>query len=225
MTGVGSTEPAKTAGYEILALDDLERIPYRGSGQVLRPLRRRLRFRAFGVNVWSADAEGDGLIPPHHEDSGNEELYVVVRGTARFTRGEETFDAPAGTLVHVLAETFREATAVDAGTMILAMGATAGEAFVPHGWEDVHVAFAQLEAGDAAAGRATMEEVLAGAEEPWGGHYNLACYLALAGETDAAIKHLRTAVELDRDKVMKWLPEDSDLDPLRDYPRFKELAG
>jgi len=24
---------------------------------------------------------------------------------------------------------------------------------------------------------------------------------------------------------MKWLPEDSDLDPLRDDPRFKELAG
>ncbi|HEY8644320.1 MAG TPA: hypothetical protein VIL77_00390 [Gaiellaceae bacterium] len=214
------------SGYEILSLDDLDRVPHRGSGQVLRPLRRRLGFRAFGVNVWSADAEGDGLIPPHHEDSGNEELYVVVRGTARFTRGEETFVAPAGTLVHVVADTFREATAVEAGTMILAMGATAGEAFVAHGWEDVNIAFAQLEAGDAAAGRATMEAALARAtEELWGWNYNVACYLALAGEHDAAFEHLLTAVELDRDKVMKWLPEDSDLDPLRDYPRFKELAG
>lgn len=212
-------------GYEILSLDDLDRIPYRGSGQVLRPLRRRLGFRPFGVNVWSAEATGDKLVPPHEEESGHEELYVVVRGTARFTLDEETFDAPAGTLVHATAGTFREATAAEAGTMVLAAGAKAGEAFVPHGWEDVHVAFAQLEAGDAAAGRATMEEFLAGAEEPWGGHYNLACYLALAGETDAAIEHLRTAIELDRGSVMKWLPEDTDLDPLRDDRRFQELAG
>jgi hypothetical protein len=212
------------AGYEILSLDDLDRVPYRGSGQVLRPLRRRLGFRPFGVNVWSADAAGDKVIPPHEEDSGHEELYVVVRGTARFTLDKETFDAPAGTLVHAPAGTFREATAVEAGTMVLAAGAKAGEAFVPGGWEDVHIAFAHLEAGDAAAGRAIMEEALAQPEEAWGRQYNLACYLALAGETDAAFEHLGIAVELDRAKVMKWLPHDDDLDPLRDDPRFQELS-
>ena len=212
-------------GYEILSIDDLDRIPYRGRGQVLRPLRRRLGFRPFGANVWSADAAGDSLVPPHLEDSGHEELYVVVRGAARFTLGEETFDAPAGTLVHVPAETFREATAVEAGTMVLAVGAKPGEAFVAHGWEDVHVAFAQLEAGDSAAGRATMEEALARAQEPWEGHYNLACYLAVAGDADAAIEQLRIAVERNRAEVMRWLPEDTDLDSLRDDPRFEELAG
>jgi hypothetical protein len=214
------------SGYEILSLDDLDRIPHRGSGQVLRPLRRTLGFRPFGVNVWSADAAGEGLIPPHEEGSGHEELYVVVRGAARFTRGEETFDAPAGTLVHVPAGTFREATAADAGTMILVAGAKAGEAFVAHGWEDVNLAFAQLQAGDAAGGRATMEAALARAtDDLWGWHYNVACYLALAAEVDAAIEELRIALELDRDQVMKWLPDDSDLDPLRDDPRFKELAA
>jgi adenylate cyclase len=69
-----------------------------------------------------------------------------------------------------------------------------------------------------------MEATL-GLSEPWGRQYNLACYLALAGETDAAIEHLRIAADLDRDNVMKWLPEDTDLDPIRDDPRFKELAG
>jgi hypothetical protein len=213
------------AGYEILSLDDLDRVPYRGSGEVLRPLRRQLGFRPFGVNVWSAEATGDKLIPPHEEESGHEELYVVVRGTARFTLGEETFDAPAGTLIHAQAGTFRVATAAEPGTMVLAAGGKAGEAFVAHGWEDVNIAFAQMEAGDAAAGRATMEAALARAtEELWGWHYNVACYLALAGELDDALEQLRTAVELDRSKVMKWLPEDSDLDPLRGDPRFQELA-
>jgi hypothetical protein len=225
MTGVGSTEPAKTAGYEILSLDDLERVPYRGSGEVLRPLRRRLGFRPFGVNVWSADAVGDKLIPPHEEDSEQEELYVVVRGAARFTVGDETVDAPAGTLIHVRAGTFRVATAAEAQTIVLVAGGKEGEAFVPGGWEDVHVAFALLNAGDVAAGRAVMEERSVPEEYLWGRHYNLACYEAMAGETDAAFEHLRTAVELNRDQVMNWLPHDTDLDPLRDDPRFEELAA
>jgi hypothetical protein len=212
-------------GYEILSLDDLERVPYRGSGEILRPLRRRLGFRPFGVNVWSSEAAGDKLVPPHEEDSGHEELYVVVRGTAQFTLGDETFDAPAGTLIHALPDTFRKATALEGGTMVLAAGAKAGEAFVPFEWEAVHTAFALLDGGDAAAGRAIMQEGLERDDEPWGRHYNLACYEAMAGEADAAIEELRIAIELNRDNVMKWLPHDTDLDPLREDPRFQELAG
>jgi quercetin dioxygenase-like cupin family protein len=211
-------------GYEILSLDDLERVPYRGSGELLRPLRKRLGVRAFGVNVWSADAAGDKLVPAHEEESGHEELYVVVRGAARFTVGEETFDAPAGTLVHVLPQTFRTATAADAGTMVLAAGGKEGEAFEPGGWEDVHLAFAQLDAGDVAGGRATMQAAVSDGEHAWGGHYNLACYEAVAGDADAAFAELQTALELNREQVMKWLPNDSDLDPIRDDPRFEELA-
>jgi hypothetical protein len=211
-------------GYEILSLDDLDKVPYRGSGEVLRPLRKRLGFQPFGVNVWSADAAGDKLIPAHEEDSGHEELYVVVRGTARFTVADETFDAPAGTLVHVKSGTFRVATAAEAATNILVAGAKAGEAFAPGGWEDVHVAFALLEAGNAGAGRAIMQEAATPEEYLWGKHYNLACYEATAGETDAAFEELRTAIELNRDEVLKWLPHDTDLDPLRGDPCFEELA-
>ena len=58
----------------------------------------------------------------------------------------------------------------------------------------------------------------------WGKHYNLACYEAMAGATDAALEHLRSALELNRDQVMKWLPHDTDLDSLRGDPRFEELA-
>jgi hypothetical protein len=213
-------------GYQVLALDDLERVPYRGSGEVLRPLRIHTGFRAFGVNAWSAESAGDKLIPPHEEDSGHEELYVVVRGTAHFTVGEQTFDAPAGTLVHVTADTFRTATAAEGDTMVLAAGGKEGEAFHGGGWEDVHRAFAKLDAGDAAGGRAVMHASLERAPEEhrWGAHYNLACYNAMAGDADGAIAELRTALELNRDKVFQWLPHDTDLDPIRDDARFQELA-
>lgn len=212
------------SGYEILALDDLERVPQRGRPETLRPLRRRLGFKAFGLNAWSGDAAGDALVPPHEEDSGHEELYVVVRGAARFTIGEETVDAPAGTLIHVEAGTFREATAAEDDTLVLVAGATPGEAFAPGGWEDVHVAFALLDAGEKDAGRAVLQAAEAPEEYLWGKHYNLACYDALAGDIDPALEQLRIAIELNRDEAMKLLPHDTDLDPLRDDPRFEELA-
>ena len=212
------------SGYEILSLDDLQRVPNRGSGELLRPLRHQLGVRAFGVNVWSAERAGDKLIPPHEEDSGHEELYVVVRGSADFTVGDETTVAPAGTLIHVHAGTFRVATAAEADTMIIVAGGKEGEAFEAGGWEDANIAFALLEAGDVAAGRAVMEARAVPDEYLWGKHYNLACYDAMAGEPDSAFEHLHKALELNGDQVMNWLPHDTDLDPLRDDPRFGELA-
>ena len=212
------------SGYEILALDDVLRVPNRGSGEALRPLRYHLGYRAHGINVWSADAAGDKLIPPHEEDSGHEELYVVVRGAARFTIGDETSDLPAGSLVHVKAGTFRVATAAEPNTMILVAGGKEGEAFEPGGWEHANIAFALLDEGDVAGGRAVLESTTVPEEYAWGKHYNLACYDAMAGDKDRAFEQLRAAVELNRDQVMKWLPHDTDLDPLRDDPRFEELA-
>jgi len=211
-------------GYEILDLDDLEEVTYRGSGETLRPLRLRLGFTAFGANVWSAAEAGGKLIPPHEEQSGHEELYVVLRGRATFTVGQETIDAPTGALLHVEAATFRTAVAAEPATMVLAVGGKEGEAFHGGGWENVHLAFARLDAGDAAGGREVMRATISDGEHAWGGHYNLACYEALAGNTDAAFDELRTAIDLNRDMVMNWLPHDTDLDPIRSDPRFEELA-
>ena len=86
-------------------------------------MRRQLGFRAAGVNAWVGDA-GEPLVPSHEEESGNEELYVVVRGRASFTVGEETADAPAGTFVHVVSGERRVSTAAEDGTIVLAVGAT-----------------------------------------------------------------------------------------------------
>jgi len=113
-------------GYQILSLAEVETAPHRGSE--LMPVRHALGFRAAGVNAWKADTGGQ-LIPPHEEDSGSEELYVVVRGRARFTVGEEEADAPAGTLVFVPAEVFRTAVAAENDTVVFVVGGKVGEAF------------------------------------------------------------------------------------------------
>ena len=118
-------------GYEILSIDDLERYPSTAGTQILMPIRRRLGFEPFGVNAWLGREAGDHVIERHREPKGPEELYVVLRGNASFTLEEETFEAPVGTLVHAPPGTLREATALEPGTVVLAVGAKAGEAFTP----------------------------------------------------------------------------------------------
>lgn len=212
------------AGYEVLSIDDLERVPSTAGGApVLLPLRRRLGFRPFGVNCWSADA-GETVISPHFERGGQEELYVVLRGRASFTVGEETVDAPAGTLVHCPPGTFREAVAAEPGTVVLAAGATPGEAWRPAPWEDFLVAFAELRAGRVEEGRALVEQTVAGEPDAWQGHYNAACFESLAGDLDAAFAHLGKALARSRMEVLRIASEDADLEPLHTDPRWRELV-
>jgi mannose-6-phosphate isomerase-like protein (cupin superfamily) len=214
-----------SAPYEILALDDLPAYESGNHGDArLMPLRNRLGLRAFGANCWTADV-GKQIVPTHEEDSGHEELYAVVRGRARFRVGEETFDAPAGTLVHVRAGTAREAFAEEAGTIVLAVGATPGEAFEAQGWDDVVVAFAEARAGNVGGGREAMRRVAARDPDHWGPEYNLACFEALFGDRDLAFEHLTTAAARNPDEVHRYLQHDSDLDSLRDDARLRELAG
>jgi uncharacterized cupin superfamily protein len=212
------------AGYEILSIDDLERYPGAAAdAPVLLPLRRRLGFRPFGVNCWSAVTAGGHIIERHFEHDGVEELYVVVRGHATFTVGDETFNAPAGTLVHVPAGTMREARADDERTVVLAVGARPGEAFEPAPWEDFHVAFATRRAGDAGAARTLIAETLVRHPDAWQGQYNAACFEALEGEIDAAFSHLARTLELGPAEIRDYVRDDDDFASLHPDPRWDEL--
>src|SRR6266511_5275356 len=123
--------------YNVVHIDEIERVSYRDSNLI--PVRYTLGFRPAGTNAWEADTGGQ-LIPPHEEDSGNEELYVVLRGRATFTVGDETADAPAGTLVFVPPEVFRTAVAEEDGTIVLAVGGTVGQPFHGGNWDTFAVA-------------------------------------------------------------------------------------
>lgn len=210
-------------GYTILTLDEVETATHRGSNLI--PVRHALGFRPAGVNAWIADAGGQ-LIPPHEEDSGNEELYVVVRGRATFTVGEETADAPAGSLVFVPPEVFRTAAADEDDTIVFAVGGTVGEAFNAGGWDSFALADTYRQAGRHDEGRAIMEQLIAEKPDYWATIYNAGCFEALAGNADAAFEHLRRAKELDAEgESARYFREDSDLDPIREDPRFQELLA
>jgi hypothetical protein len=210
-------------GYEILSLDDLDQYPSTTGSQILLPLRRRLGFQPFGVNTWLGREPGDHVIERHRETGGPEELYVVLRGRASFTLGDETFEAPVGTLVHAQPGTLREATALEPGTIVLAAGNKAGETFTPSPWEDFHVAFALQARGDEAGGRVAMEEALARDPDAWQGPYNAACFEARAGRADEAFELLRVAVGRGGADVKALADDDPDFDALREDERYRDL--
>jgi mannose-6-phosphate isomerase-like protein (cupin superfamily) len=210
------------SGYKVAGLDEIEGVDYRQQTR-MRPVRHHLGITAFGTNAWTAEKVGDRLFPEHEEDEGNEELYVVVRGRARFELGEDTVDAPAGTLVFVSPETTRTAFAEEAGTAVLAVGATRGKPYEPSGWEIWAPAHHLYEAGDYAGAVERAREVVDANPEYAAPTYNLACCEALAGMSKDSIGHLRTAIEM-RPSFRDLAKEDTDFDPIRDEPGFRELV-
>jgi hypothetical protein len=54
--------------------------------------------------------------------------------------------------------------------------------------------------------------------------YNLACCESLVGRPSDAVEHLRRAIELS-ERFRSHAKDDSDFDPIRAEPAFKELVG
>jgi len=190
-----------------------------------RPVRHHFGITAFGVNAWTARDSGDRIINEHDEsDESNEELYVVLRGRATFELDGERVDAPTGTLVFARPGVKRTAFAEEPETTILALGGTPGKAYEPDGWELWAPLRPLYESGEYAEvadrGRVLVEANPQYAEL----FYNLSCCESLAGRTTDAVDHLRRAIDMS-ERFRAYAKDDSDFDPIRDEPAFKELIG
>jgi quercetin dioxygenase-like cupin family protein len=207
------------SAYEVAHLDELERFPVDDEGLVWRPVRRRLGIEAFGCNAYTAEKAGDRVVEEHSEQGGHQELYFVASGRATFTLDDEEHDAPAGTFVFCQPGTRRGAIAAESGTTVVAFGAKPG---VPHEiskWEQIFVAFGHLRNGNESKGREAIEAAIAEHPGEWQGYYNAACFEAQTKNREAAIAHLKRAVELDQ-KAAEYAAKDSDFDSVRDDPEF-----
>jgi tetratricopeptide (TPR) repeat protein len=211
------------SGYAVAHLDEIEEV--NDGRSPWRPIRHHFGITAFGINAWTARDAGDRIINEHDEsDDGNEELYLVHRGRAVFELDGERLEAPAGTLVSVPAGVKRTAFAEAPGTTIIAVGGMPGKAYEPLGWEVWAPLRPLYEAGDYAAVADRGREVIETHPEYAEPLYNLACCESLAGRTTDAIEHLRQAIDRS-ERLRDYAKDDSDFDPIRDEPAFKELVG
>jgi uncharacterized cupin superfamily protein len=99
-----------------------------------RPVRDHLGISSFGVNAFLGAREGDRVVELHDETGGHEELYVVVRGAARFVVDGAAHDVPAGSMVLVAPGSTREAFAAAPDTAVLVIGGEPGSHRVSE-WE------------------------------------------------------------------------------------------
>ncbi len=120
----------------IVALDEIPRAAQPCDPSLdWRPVRHHLAISSFGVNAFLGAAAGDRVVELHDETGGDEELYVVVRGAARFVVDGAEHELPAGSMVLVAPGATREAFASAPGTAVFVVGGTPGSRAVSE-WEE-----------------------------------------------------------------------------------------
>ena len=183
--------------YETLSIFDADPVALGSDGLRWIPVRRNLGIGAFGVNAYRADREGDTVIEEHVESPGQEELYVVIRGRARFTIDEDSIEAAVGTGVFVAQpDSRRHAVAMEAETAVLAIGGWRDQAYHSLPWEPIYLAQGAMREGDWATAAETLEREAGEHRDTAIIRFRLACCFARLGEDESALAELSRAIEI-----------------------------
>jgi tetratricopeptide (TPR) repeat protein len=167
---------------------------------------------------------GDRIINEHDESEpdSDEELYLVVRGRAMFELDGDRVAAPAGTLIFAPPGVKRTAFAEEPETTVIALGGTPGKAYEADGWELWAPVTPLYKAGEYAEAADRGRQLVEAHPQYAGLLYNLACCESLAGRTGDAVNHLGLAID-HSEQCRSYAKDDSDFDPIRDEPAFKDL--
>jgi mannose-6-phosphate isomerase-like protein (cupin superfamily) len=184
----------ETRGWAAVAIDEVEAVPWRGTELVWRPVRAALDARIAGISAYTADEAGAEVVEDHVEDAdgrGHEEVYLVVRGRARFVLEGEELDAPAGTLVRVSSHVRRSARAAEAGTAVVVIGGDPD--YEPAASEWIERARPWFR-DDPARARALLDELAAEQPDTAAAPFGQALFAVARGDRDEARAHLAEAV-------------------------------
>jgi hypothetical protein len=205
-------------------LDEIEE--FADAGCHFRPIRHHLGITAFGVTAWTARSAGERIINEHDADdpTADQELFLVLRGHAVFHLDGAQVDAPAGTLLFAPPHTERTASATEDETVIIAVEGTPGGAFDARGWELWAPLAPLYEAQRHAEVADRLVDLVAATRQYPMLFFNLACCESQCGRTSEALEHLRQAIEMS-EEFRRSATEDSDLDPIRDEPAFKQIIN
>lgn len=107
--------------------------PYEGphaiEGIRFRYAAEALGVSAWGMNVLELDAGCEDYPEHDHVEDGQEEVYVILRGSATLVTGDERRELREGDLTRVAPTVTRKIVPGPKGVTVLAIGATPGEAF------------------------------------------------------------------------------------------------
>src|SRR5918997_2337023 len=178
-------------GWKVVALDDVEAVPWLGGELQWRPLRQALGTRIVGMAAYTATRAGQEVVEAHAESAGgrgHEEVYVVLRGRALFTLDGVRREAAAGTFVVVAPHVQRHAVASEPGTAVLALGGPA--TFTPSASEWIERARPHVRS-DPQRAQAIVDELRTARPDSPGVEIAEALLAAGRGDDDVARRILR----------------------------------
>ena len=111
--------------YTVKRIDELEAI-YGGS---FKRARAELGVSSFGMQVLDLPPSVTGYPEHDHGQDGQEEVYVVLRGSADMDIDGEHVTIDPGTLVRVAAGTKRKVVPGDKGARLLVIGGIPGRVY------------------------------------------------------------------------------------------------
>ena len=100
-------------------------------GGGMRRARAELGVNSFGMQIEEFPPNFDQYPDHSHSDDGQEEVYVVLRGTAEIEVEGERFALDPETIVRVGPGVSRRIFAGPEGVRVLALGGVAGKAYEP----------------------------------------------------------------------------------------------
>jgi mannose-6-phosphate isomerase-like protein (cupin superfamily) len=109
-------------GFTLKRIDELSSINH----GAVKLAGDELGVQAFGLQVLDLPAGFEDYPEHDHAHDGQEEVYVVLAGSAELTVGGERIDAEAGSLVRVEPKSKRKLVPGPRGARVLAIGCASG---------------------------------------------------------------------------------------------------
>ena len=116
------------ADVTIKRFDELE--SYKGEGR-FRYAGKSLGVSSWGMNLLKLPAQWSEYPEHDHAKDGQEEVYLVLEGSALLVAGSESWTLEPGMLARVGADQKRRIVPGGAGVVLLALGGTPGKPYVP----------------------------------------------------------------------------------------------
>jgi len=121
------------ADYTAKHIDELEGF-YKG---LFLKARAELGVQSFGMAVVELDPGSDAHPDHDHSAAGQEEVFVVLRGTGEITVDGETVALDPETIVRVGPEAKRKITPGPEGMRLIALGGVPGKAYEAPGYTEL----------------------------------------------------------------------------------------
>ena len=191
------------------------------------PLRRELGVTGFGINAYVGREVGGETVEPHDETSPgsgkHEEVYLVLSGHALFLVGEQEVDAPEGTFDSCLRVSVARRRPWSIPQPSWCWASRPGAALPVSSFEYWYVAEGPYQRGEYEEAYELASEGLKDYPEHPHLNYQLACYSALAGETDRAIEHCESPHGMSACGAGSWNDDDLGARCWID-PRVRQIA-